>query len=338
MSTILLTGMTASQASPSANSKSRQFAHSLYSALTSAGHTVNWTDPEITWQSQDLEQKYDAVLIGVAPLTSLAANRTYGALSLISTAFNSAKTCFFIDAPEPAQIIDSLESVARGKSNLFKPFYSYRKHYNEVLNSTHRARIDTAIHLLSSQRWPLTLYPKLPWEQKPLSLNAEQTGLPFGINLDAFAVMKNRPFVSERENVWAIDSYRTKWALSVAKGLVYPTTPMRQSKGSTDSDVNEIMDAALGSIISPQKSGGTWWTNRYPQALNALSPIATEWRESSHIGDAWNYLPAAIEGLSAKERLDLSHTQKEQYLAAVNTTDSALYELESLLGLKRTHG
>ena len=69
MSKILLTGMSAPHASTDANRRSLSFASLLSHVLSTQGHEVVQTDPEISWEESDLNE-YDHVLVGVSPLTS----------------------------------------------------------------------------------------------------------------------------------------------------------------------------------------------------------------------------------------------------------------------------
>ena len=126
MSKILITGMSAPHASAEANKRSLSFAGLICNVLSQMGHEVVQDDPDISWNINDLDQ-YDLVLIGLSPLTSLSANRVYGALNLIDLLQESSKLRFFIDAPEPTRITASLRAIVKTPDNLTKPFYSYRK-------------------------------------------------------------------------------------------------------------------------------------------------------------------------------------------------------------------
>ena len=110
MSKILITGMSASHASHSANSRSISFAGVLKTVLTLQGHEVTQLDPEVSWNTKDFEE-YDSVLVGLSPLTSLSANRVYGALSVIDVLLDTDKLVFFLDAPEPNRITSSLRAI-----------------------------------------------------------------------------------------------------------------------------------------------------------------------------------------------------------------------------------
>ena len=334
MSTVLLTGMTASHASPKANERSLQFSGVLYRALRSAGHQVYWMDPDITWTAEQMASRFDAVLVGLAPITGLPANRCYGALSVINELYLSEKLFMFIDAPEPGQIGASLSSVYKGGTDLFKPFYSYRKQYKQVLETSVRGRIESAVSNLNEQPWPITLYPMLPWDQANVGKSLpKSSGLPLGINLDSLLIDPHGEGYPIREAIWAIDTYRTKWAVGTARGLSNSTTPMRTSKATTDQDIAALLRRSMGALISPQKSGSTWWSYNFIQAMNSNTPIATEWSESSRLGDSWSHLASGIESMSESDRMSLADAQRAQYLAEVHSKTETIYELLTVLGL-----
>jgi len=338
MGNTLLTGMTAGHTSKNANERSLTFAGVINQTLTAAGHDVTWADPDINW-TQDMLDKFDAVIVGIAPITSLAANRAYGALNIIETMYDSSKLTLYIDAPMPQLITASLSSIERGQTDLVKPFFSYRKQYALAASDPQRARLESAIHRLYADPWPTTIYPMLPWEAEPLAKGLpEGAGGLFGVNLDAVLLSDGPVPEYERDQVWAIDSYRTRWAITTAKSVVLPTTPMRPDKTTTDWDVEQLMASTIGTMISPQKTGGTWWSYRYVQALRTGSPVVTEWRDSGILGSAWSFLPARIETLSDTDRLSLAQDQKDTYLSAINDRVTATAELETLLELDNHRG
>ena len=110
MSKILLTGMTAPQSSLKSNLRNISFSYAMYSALIDAGHEVEWVDPKIDITKKELES-YDSVLVGIAPITSLSANKMYGALNIINLMWGSKKLTLLADAPNISQISTTLRSI-----------------------------------------------------------------------------------------------------------------------------------------------------------------------------------------------------------------------------------
>jgi hypothetical protein len=82
--------MSAPQASSSANLKNLSFAGLINMALTDAGHEVVWASPSV-YMTEETLNEFDAVVVGVSPITSMGANRVYGALNVIQTMWGSDK-------------------------------------------------------------------------------------------------------------------------------------------------------------------------------------------------------------------------------------------------------
>lgn len=333
MSRILITGMSAPQMSMSANKRSLSFAGAIEKVLTEAGHTVVMMEPDITWTVENLDY-YDAVLVGVSPLTSLSANKAYGALHIIDVMYSSDKLTLFIDAPHPAQITASLRAISSTPENLTKPFFSYRKGYQLVNSPDVSKRLIKTVNKLLSGKWPKTIYPSLPWHDVTLIERELPEGLVLtGINLDAYLIEPRSNKTDVRFNRWAAEGPTTTWAKSIAKTLSFPIVPIRWNKGWKDEECYDQILMSSG-VLLPQYKGGTWWTYRYAQAMNAQTPIATEWRESSSIGDSWSMLASPIETMTNQERNALSTRQTAEYLTSIPSKSAAKTLLEDQLGLR----
>lgn len=333
MSRILITGMSAPQMSASANRRSLSFAGAIEKVLTEAGHSVAMMEPDITWTIENLEY-YDAVLVGVSPLTSLSANKAYGALHIIDVMYNSDKLTLFIDAPHPAQITASLRAISSKPENLTKPFFSYRKGYQLVNSPDVSKRLIKTVNKLLSSKWPRTIYPSLPWHDVSAVEKELPEGLVLtGVNLDAYLIEPRANKTDVRFNRWAAEGPTTPWAKSLAKTLSFPIVPIRWNKGWKDEECYDQILMSSG-VILPQYKGGTWWTYRYAQSMNAQTPIATEWRESSSIGDSWSVLASSIETMTSQERNALSTRQTAEYLTSIPSKNAARTLLEDHLGLR----
>lgn len=341
MAKIYLTGMTASQASAGANSRNLAFAGVLNRVLTSAGHDVTWEDPSLD-VTTDFFDKFDSVLVGVGPVTSLAANRVYGALNIISILWKSEKLKLFIDAPGMAQLSSSIKSVDKNPMHLIKDFYSYRKGYKEVVSNLGlSARISGAINNLADHEWPQTIYPALPWKtdeqaKSKLSLNVPKFT---GVSLDSHILTEDSESL-ERSPKWVVDAMTHRYTKTLVGTLKNPVMPMKWNKGWTDEQVYDQIKRSSGAIVSVNKSDGSWWTYRYAQALNAGTPIYTAWQETEAIGSEWSHLAYALEDLSQDEQTlaDLSQKQKLQYLNNIPNKTESIKQLETLLGLPQAEG
>lgn len=332
MSKILITGMSAPHVSIDANKRSLSFASLLMHALTQQGHEVIQSDPEMSWTLDDLKS-YNKILVGLSPITSLSANRTYGALKVIGLLRGDSRLSFYIDAPEPTRIVSSLRAIKKKPDNLVKPFYSYRKGYTQANAPEVLKSLLETVDVLLTEEWPTTLYPMLPWtahentqEQmhEPAQKNLK------GINLDRYLITEPESFDSERTEKWVVENFSTPWTKSTIATLTQPTVPMKWNKGWGDEKVADQIARGTGALISPHQNG-TWWTYRIVQCLNTLTPVATDWRESGFIGSSWMQLASAIEHMSQEERTQLAKDQRSAYLNAIPTKrDAAITLTESL--------
>jgi len=335
MSKILITGMTASHASEKANLRSLSFAGVMRRVLEQQGHEVIQENPEVSWNTKDLEQ-YDAVLVGISPITSLSANHVYGALSVMDVLLDSPKLHLFIDAPEPAKITASLRAMVKTPDNLTKPFYSYRKGFSHASESNMLNNLIEVIEDLLTKPWPVTLYPSLPWtneEEHVANLLPEGARDSLkAINLDSFLISTQDMIETERRDKWAVENYSTRWVKTTTATLSNPTVPMKWNKSWSDAQVDVQIAASIGALIPPYSSS-TWWSYRYAQCMNALTAIATDWKESSILGSSWTHLASSIESMSQEERTTLALEQRKTYLASIPTRREATINLTQALGL-----
>ena len=325
--------MTSTQASYSANSKNIGFAFAIHKALTEGGHEVTWADPDLALTSDDFES-YDSVLVGISPITSLSANRVYGALNIVDMLWGSPKLKFFIDAPNTLQIASSLKSIDTNPLNLMKEFYSYRKGYSSVISDVKvSSRILNAISKLVKNDWPMTLYPSLPWKrnrQLGLKLLPNAVKNLVGINLDSY-LLTEVPVYFDKRDKWVVDTSPSKETAKLIETLAFPTSPMKWNKGWTDAQVLEQISRSAGVLISPCRGDGTWWSYRYVQALNSLTTIYTSWSETSPLGASWSHLAPYIEDIGSDARLQLAMNQRDSYIKNIPTKEDALARLKQLL-------
>lgn len=341
MSTVLLTGMTAAQASPAANKRTRSFAAQLNDALVQGGHTVTWAHPEIDWDDRYFDS-YDAILVGVAPVLGLASNRSYGALKALETLFYDPRLTLFIDAPNPAQITASLTALENDPSRLIKDFFAKRDGYTWA-KSVGEARLLTSLDYLGFRDWPTTLYPKMPWaDTRPDWFDWMPIGFidsAVGVNLDALHSHEIDSFVRQHKlggntlDFWVSETMQSAWLNKLLPNLTYGVQLMKSHRGEDDSLVMYGMIDMTGSIIPPQKDGVTWWTPRYIQSLVTGTPVITEWRDSHLLAPEWGVLGGTIEDMDAQSRLHLAKRQLDTYLGAIPDHDTAITQLMQLLKL-----
>jgi hypothetical protein len=338
MGKVLITGMSAPQVSSSANSRALSFAAVLNRALLDAGHTVTWGEPNI-YMNDTAVKKFDAIFVGLSPLTSLGANRAYGALATIDAVIESApeKLRFFIDAPNVSQIEVSLKALATSPESLVKEFYSYRKDYAAVsVDTALQERFMGVVNRLLSETWPITIYPKLPWQSDDAvarNLPSVAAGSIRGLNLDAYLLTEPKDS-QERVGKWATSDPKSKWHQKLIRTVGLPCSPIRITKGSTDTDTEAQISRSVGAIITPDKKQDTWWSYYYIQALNTGTPVVTKWQDSQAIGSPWTVLAATIEDMSESGRLELAAAQRRSYEDNIPDKIEAARLLEQLANLK----
>lgn len=333
---VLICGMTASQSSYSLSRRNASFAGMLNDALVESSVEVVWADPAVSWTAKHFDE-YDSVLVGVAPVLSMTANKAYGVLAAIETLYGSKKLRLFVDAPEPSKIHASLRSIEKDNSRLTKQLYSMRKEYKEIMkNAKAKDKVIRGASLLLSEKWPTTIYPALPIDQKVSDSSGipESMGSSFsGVNLDSMLVKQNMSINTNRQKYWVIDSPKTKWCAGVLEHLMYPSTAARENRTWTDAHVQDNIASSLGVIIGPHDDKLLWWSSRFAQAMNTLTPVATEWRLASKIGEAWNHLASGLEQMSVLDRYEIAVAQRDQYMNSVPGTYESVQQLKKEIGI-----
>ncbi len=326
--------MTAPHTSPIANEKSLSFAGIIYKSLKDQGHTVVMTDADLSWTRESIDY-YDVVLIGIAPIMSLSANSSYGALHLLDLMWNDPRLTLIIDAPKPEQIAASLRAISLNNDLLTKQFYTNRKGYQFASNPENAKRLISTVEGLLHDPLPPMMYPSLPWNDSSLLLQLLPLKIQSikAINLDALVLSPNPDALyTTRISRWAADDIKSAWTAKILPTLIYPAMPMRLNKSWTDKIIEEQLKYAMGALITPHKKR-TWWTYRYVQALNVCTPIVTEWRDSARVGASWSTLASVVESLSASERRDLALAQASEYMKAIPSKQDTVQQLQEELGI-----
>jgi hypothetical protein len=326
---ILFTGMASAHVKESPNIS---FFGTMVDVCREFADVVDVMSPSIEWTEEYLNS-YDAVFVGLLPPTSPSANKLYGALNVISLLADSPKLKFVVDHPQVWQFKSSISSVAKNIESIFTPFYRTKSEYKSAI--LNKEKLSKAIELLSSSKWPVTVYPSLPWknsETLTAFLPGAAVGDLVGLNFDSFLLSEEFPGLSSRIDEWKVEAANTTWATKISKLTSYPVEKVKPNIRATDSEVFSIISSSAGLILAAQDRGvGTWWSYRIIQALNSMTPVITEWKESHSISPSWGVLIAEVEDMDFTGRLELAMSQKASYLKSIPAQDEAIESLKKLI-------
>lgn len=336
MKSIAISGMTASQSSYRSFNSKASFIGLVASELKDSGVAVHFIEPSVLLKKSDLDQ-YDHVLLGIAPMLSLTANKVYGILHMINLLKDDDSLALFVDAPEPAKIAASLRAIDRKPEDIVKPFYSGRKQYADVAgNRKIMASVIAGAQVLATRWVYTTLYPSTPFtsdENIESQLFGATRDVVQGVQIDSFLLSTGlNTMPKARGGYWTIDNLRTKWFRSLKNTLGHEVVEMKSNRLSTDSDVEKLIVGSSGAIISPQDDGTLWWSYRMSQALNNDTPVVSDWKITSILGDSWSLLPANVEEMDYVDIYELSVDQRKRYIAALASKQDALQTLKNGLG------
>ena len=336
---VFLTGCTASHASTYSNEKTPSFAGIINMALTELGCEVVWDSPSVTFDKEYLSQ-FDSVIVGVSSPTNVTSHRIYGALSVIKHASELGNLSLFVDTPDPHKIYAGLREIYLNPQSLVKPFYSKKREYNQALEKENYANIFSGLTKLFTEAWPKTIIPAYPWS-KPEVISKY---IPTIDNNKLFLVAPDSVLLEIQRyrtklvdgDYWCSDSQKSKWALRTFENITKPVVNYRQSKWEANEDILERLDNSIGALISVYKDGNPWWLPSLSQALFVGVPVATDWRQTVHLGSEWSILPAAIEELTPEKRLELARRQKELYIETLPSWSKVKENLGNVL-LQKTY-
>lgn len=345
MAKIAITGMTASQRSHKLNQRSLCFAGALSDAitLTRPDTYVDWMAPSVAITESDIS-KYDTVIVGVSPLTSLSSNYAYPALATISAAKNVGNLALFVDSPDPEKIRYSLSAVAKDGGALWKHLYSARPGYQGAMSDTAVKRsIEHAVEYLASDVDAAVLYPSLPFfsndEQVASAVGVSKNNV-VGLNFDLMYLQPKTHASAVNafeERRWLVDGHSTSWFKKLQKSLQLPWTQLRTRRTETDDQVLDRIRSSISVILSPQHNGECWWSHRYAQTLSTLTPIASEWRSTSRLAPAWSTLAVSIESMDMSTRMTLAVEQLESYRSALSSVEDQTHTLLQRIGILDGH-
>lgn len=311
---ILFTGMASSHCKPA---KNIGFFNTLSEIFSEIGD-VEWAAPSVKWEKEHFD-KYDLVVVGFIPPSALSANKLYGALNTINILWDSPKLRLVLDFPQLWQYKISLSKADRDPDGgLFSKFYTNRFEY---LSSLNNKSVIQAIKKLSNKNWPQTIFPQLPWQSEESvweSLKLESKNPLIGLNVDSYLLDSAEDYGDFRNNEWAVNDKKLKWAKSVLNTTRFDSKEIKASRALPDEDAEIVLRSSMGFMNPPQdRKVGSWWSYRLVQAMKTRTPIITDWKETLGFSSAWSLLAYQLEDMTPAERSATAIMQTEQYLSAI---------------------
>jgi hypothetical protein len=320
---------------------------SLLKRMLEARHVqVHVREPSVSMSRNELEA-YSAVVVGVVPLTSMAANRAYGALSVIDQLCRSGKLILALDSPEPVKVLHALNAAHRHRNSLTKDFYSYRREFSQARTPEVQARLSKAVDFLLENTWPTTIYPRLPWS----STNLVARHLPLGserrlhgVDVDAEylgvlqanydATVGSAESVTAPWSPWLATLTSSRWVGETANTINRTINPLYAKRMQTDAETIDAMRTSFGVIIPPHETA-TWWSTAYAQAMHLGVPVVTDWQAGSIIDPSWSVLASNVEDMRPNRRVALAEQQRSSYLGEQGSPDECRDLLLSIMNIKR---
>lgn len=318
---VLITGSTSPQASTKTATRIPTFASLLSHSFISRGIDAELAEPTVHMTSEQLDQ-YDAIFVGIAPPTSLSANRIYPAFAIANRARELGKLFLYVDAPEPYKIQASLKSCYLNISDIQKDFYQRRKLYDDFTeNLDFQNEVYEFIEFLYTNEWPTLLYPAFPWFPQELiqkSLPNVTKSIPINLDETLLQVGRISPDLEAERTYWTCDAPNTRWSKRVSQTLALPVMSTRRNRWDTEDVTMTRIRRGVGTLISLYRSNEPWWSPALAQSLSVGVPVVTDWRFSGALGPEWSYLASSVEDMTTSERFELSVSQRDFYLGTLS--------------------
>jgi len=331
---VLITGCTAQQASKKHAERTPTFSNLLGQNFKNAGVDVTFASPQINWEKSYLEE-FDLVIVGIAPTTSISANKIYPAFITANKCREIGNLSLLIDAPESFKIPPSLNAWTN-EASTFKSFYDRRKSYSDVVDNPElKAEIKSFVEYLSNEPWPTTFYPSYPWSTADLltkylpNLSAESL---VGVSVDSYILLqpeKTKNYYLSDE-YWVCDSFNSS-GKSYAQMLTKKVVPIKQDVWEVESETLTHIRGAVGTIVSTYRNNESWWSPALAQSLSQGVPVVHDWKITGYMGEEWRHLATSVELMDTVERTELAFSQKQSYLDQLPSQDDINEKLTKTL-------
>ena len=330
---VLVTGCSSAQTSESVAKKLPTFTGLLVQALSEAGHEVVWDTPTMRWDEAHLAQ-YDSVVVGLTAPTSITAHRLYGALSVIDRAKRVTDVKYLIDAPEPHKLWNGIRWTAKNPQDLVKPFYSRRSEFNVASTPEELKRLHSVVVDLYENKWNSTIVPSFPWFSAEYLTNhipnlQEESVENLCLDLLTFKNLYDTGLYMKSDvSNWSYE-IKNPWVSNISKTLVRDVSPLVVSKSSSSSSVLSNLNKSIGTLIPTFKNNEPWWSINLARSLYVNTPVISDWRHTSYLGDSWSVLAHSVEEMATQERVNLAKSQREAYLGVLGTYEDTLSRVSS---------
>ena len=334
---ILVTGMTPTQAGRPGRFQWLTVPALLAEALRAGGHEVEHREYV---PGEDL-RPYGAVLIGLVPVSSIAARHVYGTLDLITRCHGGAVPVvrYYVDDWQFDKIMGAARNKHKqGGANLFTTIKG-RTHREWAETPEGRLQVALGCEILATTEWPTTISVAYPWgdTSKLPTLPAEKM---IYIDPSALCWDKYTFFAApteERVKRWVFGtlSDQRKWIES--QHFTWPVEmvgppPTGAERTLKEPELIQLVAESWGALTPPYRAlaGTGWWRSRFlytakAGAVNYLDPTdavligpATAW--------AANNL-CSLETLPPDRLADLARVQLEELRAVTWSREQLVEEM-----------
>lgn len=308
MKKILITGATASQHSKEANFRNIRFSGLLQKSLESSTTSVVMASASL----ESIQDDYDKYIIGLAPFTSMSANKIYEALSLLNNV--SDKSTVFLDAPDPHLVAKSFDSILKNPSIITKEIYRKRTGHQKTLGDKEFS--DSVLGGIDKflQGNFSVIVPSLPYFKYTQDYLKIPTNNLIELNFDSYLASIEYKNTEGSGKYWLTDSTTNSWTRKISETIANPILNVKRSHYDANVDLVDRMSSACGYLLATHYRDFPWWSANTMFALSCGIPVVSDWTHTSVMGEDWRHLPHTLESMSTDERKNLAARQKLSYL------------------------
>lgn len=310
---VLVTGFTSRQCNPAKNSRDVMISWLIAEACRDLGYEVEHRNPTL----QESYDDFDHVFWGMAPLHGLGSNRTYGALSCFLKTYPSGRISFYQDNIDNQNVMGGIRTVYNDPKRLVKTFFNYKLEYDLANTPEWSQFLRQGVEILHDYAWPKTIIPAFPWADvdqlvKPCPNLTEPVPIDFTSYLPVYEVeaplMRKQQWIAEVSDPKWLGRQRASWYVQ------------RYGKGwdKRPDDAGLVADYAESWGVLDRGYDHGWWTSRLGMAVENGAVYVTRWQNVEALGDAFAWLPDAVEELDGAGRDELAQSQHHAFHLGVS--------------------